>query len=112
MDQRLVVGVGNIYASEALFEARIDPRRESGSLKKAEITKLAASIRKVLEKAIAAGGSSLRDYVQVDGALGYFQHHWAVYDKEGRPCPRCKKTAILRITQAGRSGFYCPECQK
>lgn len=112
MDQRIVVGVGNIYASEALFKAEIDPRRKSGSLKKGEARKLVDAIRKVLEKAIAAGGSSLRDYVQADGELGYFQHHWAVYGKEGHKCPRCKSAVILKTMQGGRSGFYCPRCQK
>lgn len=112
MDQRIVVGVGNIYASEALFDAAISPLRLSATLKKPEIEKLVAAVRKVLKKAIAAGGSSLRDYVQADGELGYFQHHWAVYDKEGKKCPRCKKANIARVTQGGRSTFYCPRCQK
>lgn len=116
MDQEVVVGVGNIYAAEALFAARIDPRRAANSLGKAEVKKLWAEIRKVLEKAIAAGGSSIRDYVQSDGELGYFQHQWQVYGKEGLPCPRCsrhlpKRGEITRITQGGRSTFFCPHCQ-
>lgn len=117
LDQQLVVGVGNIYASEALFRAGIDPRRKAGSLRKAEADKLITSIHEVLTAAIKAGGSSLRDYVQADGELGYFQHHFAVYDREGEACARCtckpeKTGGINRITQAGRSTFYCPRKQK
>ena len=123
MDQEVVVGVGNIYAAEALFAARIDPTRPAHTLGKAEVKKLWAEIRTVLQKAIAAGGSSIRDYVQSDGELGYFQHHWAVYGKEGEKCPRCntrsaktaplqKNAEITKITQGGRSTFYCPHCQK
>ena len=113
MDQRVVVGVGNIYASEALFSARIDPRRAAGSLTVPEIKKLTSAICDVLARAIKAGGSSLRDYVQADGELGYFQHHWAVYGKEGEKCRSCtcvlKKTGgVHKITQGGRSTFYCP----
>jgi formamidopyrimidine-DNA glycosylase len=112
MDQRVVVGVGNIYASEALYGAGIDPRRAAGTLKPTEIKKLVASIQDVLARAIKAGGSSLRDYVQADGELGYFQHNWAVYDKAGQTCPRCKKSCVEKITQGGRSTFYCPVRQK
>jgi formamidopyrimidine-DNA glycosylase len=113
MDQQVVVGVGNIYASEALFMAGIDPRRPANTLKPAEIKKLVAAIKEVLKKAIKAGGSSLRDYVQTDGELGYFQHQFAVYDKEGQKCQGCtcniKKTGgVQRITQGARSTFYCP----
>jgi formamidopyrimidine-DNA glycosylase len=113
MDQQVVVGVGNIYASEALFAAGIDPRRAANTVKPAEISKLVASIRDVLKKAIKAGGSSLRDYVQTDGELGYFQHQFSVYDKEGQKCQNCtctlKKTGgVQRITQGARSTFYCP----
>lgn len=112
MDQRIVVGVGNIYASEALYSAGIDPRRPALDLSPAENKALAQAIRDVLKKAIKAGGSSLRDYVQADGELGYFQHQWAVYDKDGQKCPKCKKPCILRITQGGRSTYYCPNRQK
>ena len=117
MDQELVVGVGNIYAAEALFESRIDPARPAQSLSAAEARKLWTAIRKVLDKAITAGGSSIRDYVQSDGELGYFQHQWAVYDKEGQKCRGCtcplqKTGGIKRITQGGRSTFYCPARQK
>ena len=114
MDQCVVVGVGNIYAAEALFQSRINPTRAANSLKKAELETLVSEIKAVLKKAIKAGGSSLRDYVQADGELGYFQHEFAVYGRAGEACPRCpgKKAAILRITQGGRSTFYCPKCQK
>ncbi|MBI3441555.1 MAG: bifunctional DNA-formamidopyrimidine glycosylase/DNA-(apurinic or apyrimidinic site) lyase [Proteobacteria bacterium] len=113
MDQAVVVGVGNIYAAEALFMAGIDPRRAAKSLTPAETKKLVSSIQKTLKSAIKAGGSSLRDYVQADGELGYFQHHWAVYGKEGQKCKRCtcniqKTHGVHRITQGGRSTFYCP----
>lgn len=113
MDQRVVVGVGNIYASEALFTADIDPQRAASTLKPSELKGLVAAIKDVLKKAIKAGGSSLRDYVQTDGELGYFQHHFAVYDRQGQKCRDCtctiKKTGgIQRITQGGRSTFYCP----
>jgi formamidopyrimidine-DNA glycosylase len=113
MDQRVVVGVGNIYAAEALFMAGIDPRRAAGSLTAQETKKLVAAVREVLKKAIRAGGSSLRDYVQTDGELGYFQHHFAVYGKAGQRCRGCtcdvKKTGgVHQAVQAGRSTFYCP----
>jgi len=113
LDQRLVVGIGNIYACEALFRAGISPKRLAGSLKLEEIKKLTSAARNVLKAAIKAGGSSLRDYVQADGELGYFQHHFAVYGREGEQCPGGKRGDIVkRITQAGRSTFYCPSCQK
>jgi formamidopyrimidine-DNA glycosylase len=117
MDQTIVVGVGNIYASEALFRAGIGPKRKARTLKKPELDKLVSSIRIVLQEAIKAGGSSLRDYVQADGELGYFQHRWAVYDKAGQKCPGCtcdiKKTGgIKKFTQGARSTFYCPQKQK
>lgn len=117
LDQKLVVGIGNIYASEALFAAHIDPRRPAGSCTQSELRTLTASIKKTLQAAIKAGGSSLRDYVQTDGELGYFQNHFSVYDREGERCPGCtcnlKKTkGIRRIAQAGRSTFYCTTKQK
>jgi len=113
LDQRVVAGLGNIYVSEALFYAGIDPRRPAGSLRKPEIESLVPAIRTVLEKAIAAGGSSLRDYVQANGDLGYFQHQFAVYNKAGQKCPGChcdlaKTGGIEKITQSGRSSFFCP----
>ncbi len=117
MDQRVVVGVGNIYASEALYRAGIDPRRAAGTLDKKEIARLVPAIKTVLKQAIAAGGSSLRDYVQTDGELGYFQHGFKVYDRAGDTCERCrrkghKKPCILKITQGGRSTFYCARQQQ
>lgn len=117
MDQRLVVGVGNIYACEALYQAGIDPARAAGTIKPAEAEKLFAAIRDVLARAIAAGGSTLRDYRQADGELGYFQHQFHVYGREGETCPvpgcACgKKGGIVRITQGGRSTFYCPAQQR
>ena len=113
MDQGVVVGVGNIYASEALFASGIDPRRAANTIKPAELKKLVMAIKEVLKRAIKAGGSSLRDYVQTDGELGYFQHQFTVYDKEGQKCKGCtcniKKTGgVQRITQGARSTFYCP----
>ena len=113
LDQRIVAGLGNIYVSEALFRARIDPRRAAGDLSANEIAELVPVVRTVLDEAIAAGGSSLRDYRQADGELGYFQHSFRVYDREGDPCPAsgCAGT-IHRIVQSGRSSFFCPLCQK
>ena len=112
MDQRLVVGIGNIYASESLFHAGISPKRKAGSVTAAQLEKLVPSVRKVLNAAIAAGGSSLRDYRRADGELGYFQHSFAVYGRPGEACPGCdcdraKTGGIRRIAQAGRSTFYC-----
>jgi formamidopyrimidine-DNA glycosylase (fpg) len=111
LDQRVIAGIGNIYACEALFRARISPKRLAGKVRAAEIPVLADAIKTVLREAIAAGGSSLRDYRQADGNLGNFQHRFQVYDREGEPCPSCHGT-IKRIVQAGRSTFYCPKCQK
>lgn len=113
MDQRIVVGVGNIYASEALFVAGIHPEKAAGLLKAEACEALAAAIKKVLQQAIKAGGSTLRDHRQANGELGYFQHRFSVYDREGQACPRCAgKPLVKRITQGGRSTFYCPSCQK
>lgn len=111
MDQRVVVGVGNIYACESLFRARLSPRRIAGHLRPREATRLAEAVRAVLREAIAAGGSSLRDYVQANGELGFFQDRFAVYGLSGRPCAVCG-TSIERITQANRTTFYCPRCQR
>lgn len=116
MDQELVVGVGNIYASEALFRAGIDPKRAANKIRPDEISELIACIRAVLKQAIKAGGSSLRDYVQTDGELGYFQDKWAVYGKHHQPCKGCscdieKTGGIQKITQGARSTFYCPRKQ-
>jgi formamidopyrimidine-DNA glycosylase len=112
LDQRIVAGLGNIYVCEALHRARISPTKPAGRLSKPRLAGLVAAVRAVLEEAIAAGGSSISDYAGADGALGYFQHRFRVYDREGRPCPNagCKGT-IRRRVQAGRSTFYCPTCQ-
>jgi formamidopyrimidine-DNA glycosylase len=111
MDQRVVVGVGNIYACESLFRARLSPRRVAGHLRPREGVRLAEAVRAVLMEAIEAGGSSLRDYVQTDGELGFFQERFAVYGLGGQPCRACG-TAIRRIAQASRATFYCPRCQR
>jgi formamidopyrimidine-DNA glycosylase len=113
LDQRVVSGIGNIYACEALFRAGISPRRLAGTVVGGRADRLARAVREVLLEAIAAGGSSLRDYVQADGELGYFQHHWAAYDREGEPCakPGCRGR-IRRIVQSARSTFYCPAHQR
>lgn len=119
LDQRLIAGLGNIYVCEALHEANLSPLRKAGSLvsksgkplKKLE--PLAGVIRSVISRAIEAGGSSLKDHRQADGNLGYFQHSFRVYDQEGNPCPNeACNGEIIRITQSGRSTFYCPKCQK
>jgi formamidopyrimidine-DNA glycosylase len=117
LDQRIVAGVGNIYACEALFESGLSPVTIAGTLTKNECEKLAAAIRNVLTKAIKEGGSSLRDYRNTKGELGYFQHHFSVYDREGKPCPGCtcnllKTGGVQRIVQAGRSTFFCLKKQK
>lgn len=113
LDQRLIAGLGNIYVCEVLYRAGIAPESRAGSLDPARLAALVPTIRTVLDEAIAAGGSSLRDYRQTDGELGYFQHSFNVYDREGQPCrtPGCPGT-IARLTQAGRSTFHCPCCQR
>nr|WP_280860654.1 bifunctional DNA-formamidopyrimidine glycosylase/DNA-(apurinic or apyrimidinic site) lyase [Pararhodobacter sp. SW119] len=113
MDQRIVAGLGNIYVCEALFRAGIHPARPAGRISAARLERLAAAVRDVLVEAIEAGGSSLRDYRQADGELGYFQHAFRVYDRAGLPCvtPGCTGT-VRRIVQSGRSSHYCPRCQR
>jgi formamidopyrimidine-DNA glycosylase len=111
MDARRIVGVGNIYASESLFRAGVDPRRRAGRLSRAECARLAKAIKETLRAAIRAGGSSLRDYVGADGALGEFQSRTWVYGREGEPCRRCR-TPVRRIVQGARSTFFCPTCQR
>ncbi|PKQ13883.1 MAG: DNA-formamidopyrimidine glycosylase [Alphaproteobacteria bacterium HGW-Alphaproteobacteria-1] len=113
LDQRIVAGLGNIYVCEALFRAGISPRRLAGSLGPRRIARLTGAIRAVLTEAIAAGGSSLRDYRQADGELGYFQHAFDVYGREGAPCrkPGCDGR-IARLVQSARSSFHCPRCQR
>jgi formamidopyrimidine-DNA glycosylase len=113
LDQTVVAGIGNIYASEALFRAGIAPDRAACDVKKKEIERLVPAVKQVLEEAIAAGGSSLKDHRQTNGELGYFQHSFKVYDREGLPCPDCGcKEGIRRMTQAGRSTFYCASKQR
>lgn len=112
LDQKVVAGLGNIYVSEALFRARIAPTREAATVAGARAARLVPAIRDVLNEAIAAGGSTLRDYVRADGELGYFQHSFKVYGREGAPCPACDRSVILRIVQSNRSTYYCPRCQK
>jgi formamidopyrimidine-DNA glycosylase len=113
LDQKIVAGLGNIYVCEALYRAGLSPRRLAATVIGARADKLAVSIRAVLTDAIEAGGSSLRDYVQADGELGYFQHHWAVYGREGEPCPGCScAEGVRRIVQSGRSTFFCANKQR
>jgi formamidopyrimidine-DNA glycosylase len=112
LDQRIVAGLGNIYVCEALYRAGIAPERAAGDVSRRKLVALVAAIRQVLAEALEAGGSTLRDYAGADGALGYFQHRFAVYDREGEPClkPGCKGR-IERIVQSGRSTFACSRCQ-
>ena len=113
LDQKIVAGLGNIYVCEALYRAGISPRRLAATISGARARRLAAAIREVLAEAITAGGSSLRDYVQANGELGYFQHRWAVYGKEGEACPGCTcAEGVRRIVQAGRSTFFCAKRQR
>ncbi len=113
LDQHIVAGLGNIYVCEVLHRAGLNPKRKAGRISQARAGALVPIIRDVLSEAIASGGSSLRDYRQADGELGYFQHAFQVYDREGAPCLRegCGGT-IRRIVQSGRSSFYCPKCQR
>ena len=117
LDQRVVAGLGNIYVCEALYRARLSPKRQASTVvdrngKPNERARaLVDAIKAVLNDAIKAGGSSLRDHRRADGSLGDFQHNFQVYDREGEPCPNCKGK-VKRIVQNGRSTFYCPACQK
>lgn len=111
LDQQVVAGLGNIYVCEALFGAGLSPRRLAYTVQGNRAEKLAAAVRQVLGRAIEAGGSSLRDYVQTNGELGYFQHEWAVYGREGETCRSCGGP-VKRLVQSGRSTFYCPACQR
>ena len=113
LDQKVVAGLGNIYVCETLYRARISPARRCDRIATAKLADLVPIIREVLTEAIAAGGSSLRDFRQADGELGYFQHSFDVYGREGLPCrtPGCTAT-IRRLVQSGRSSFYCPQCQR
>lgn len=113
LDQKIVAGLGNIYVCEALFRGGIHPARRCVRISAARISALVPIVRDVLDDAISAGGSSLRDFRQADGELGYFQHSFDVYGREGEPCraPGCTST-IQRIVQSGRSSFFCPTCQR
>lgn len=113
LDQRIVAGLGNIYVCETLFRNAVSPKRHAGRISKTKVAQFVPTIRDVLADAIEAGGSSLRDFRQADGELGYFQHSFDVYDREGCDCRRedCTGT-IARIVQSGRSSFYCPRCQR
>ena len=111
LDQRVVAGLGNIYVCEALYRAGVSPRRKAGSVAGARSDRLYGHIVDVLREAIEAGGSSLKDFAAADGALGYFQHGFLVYDREGENCRRCDNP-IRRIVQSGRSSFFCSHCQR
>ncbi len=109
LDQRIVAGLGNIYVCEALYRARINPRRAGGRVSRASVDRLVSAIAEVIAEAIEAGGSTLRDYARPDGELGYFSKRFSVYDREGRAC-ECGGV-VRRVVQGGRSTFYCPRCQ-
>ena len=113
LDQGIIAGLGNIYVCEALYRCAISPKRKAGQISESRVASLVPTIRNVLQDAIAAGGSSLKDFRQANGELGYFQHQFDVYGREGEPCRRegCSGT-ISRITQSGRSSFYCGKCQR
>ncbi len=111
LDQRVVAGLGNIYVCEALFRAGISPKRQAYTISGKRAERLAPIIRAVLNEAIAAGGSTLRDFADASGELGYFQHRFQVYDREGAECVTCQ-TPIKRLVQSGRSTFYCSKCQR
>jgi formamidopyrimidine-DNA glycosylase len=113
LDQRNVAGLGNIYVCEALYRCGLSPLRKAGTVKGAKAEALCAAIKATLAEAIEAGGSSARDYVQASGELGWFQHRWKVYDREGEKCPGCDcATGVKRIVQSCRSTFYCPKRQR
>ncbi len=119
LDQRLIAGLGNIYVCEALHRSGLSPRRAAGTLATkdgrptAKAVRLTEEIRLVLEEAIAAGGSTLRDFAHADGSLGYFQHRFKVYDREGDPCPNHRCSGVVkRLVQSGRSTFFCASCQR
>ena len=115
LDQRVVAGLGNIYVCEALFYAGIRPSRPAGRLRDDEAVRLVAAIKRVLRASLRAGGSTLRDYRHPDGELGFFQNRFAVYGREGQTCRGCncgKKSQVKRVTQGGRSSFFCPFRQK
>ncbi len=114
LDQRIVAGLGNIYVCEALYQSGIHPNRAAGRISRDRLEVLVPHIRDVLLRAIDSGGSTLRDYTKTDGSLGYFQHAFKVYDREGEMCQNChqKDIVIKRIVQSGRSSFFCAHCQR
>jgi formamidopyrimidine-DNA glycosylase len=113
LDQGIIAGLGNIYVCETLYRAGISPKRKAGAIAQQKVAGLVPIIREVLQDAIKAGGSSLKDFRSAGGELGYFQHRFDVYDREGEPCKRegCTGT-VQRVVQSGRSSFYCPTCQR
>ncbi|QWC57362.1 bifunctional DNA-formamidopyrimidine glycosylase/DNA-(apurinic or apyrimidinic site) lyase [Erythrobacter sp. 3-20A1M] len=112
LDQRIVAGLGNIYVCEALWQARIDPRKAGGRVSRQALARLVPAIREVLEQSIRDGGSTLRDYAQPDGELGYFATRFHVYGRDGESCHRADGGVVRRIVQGGRSTWYCPRCQR
>ncbi|HEX8569269.1 MAG TPA: bifunctional DNA-formamidopyrimidine glycosylase/DNA-(apurinic or apyrimidinic site) lyase [Caulobacteraceae bacterium] len=112
LDQRVVAGLGNIYVCEALWRARTSPKKAAGKVSRPALERLVVAVREVLEEAIAAGGSTLRDFANTDGELGYFQHRFSAYGREGEACGRGDAGVVRRIVQAGRSTFFCPRCQR
>lgn len=111
LDQSIIAGLGNIYVCEALYRAGISPKRKAHSIPGGRAQRLVPAINDIIAEAIAAGGSSISDFASASGELGYFQHGFAVYDREDAPCPKCEKP-IKRIVQSGRSTFYCASCQR
>jgi formamidopyrimidine-DNA glycosylase len=111
MNQKNVVGIGNIYANEILFDANIRPTRKSKTLKKKECNEIVVSAKKILKHAIKAGGTTLKDFYQPDGNKGYFKIDLAVYDRASKKCKKCKEASIKRIVQSQRATFYCRKCQ-
>lgn len=111
LDQNVVAGLGNIYVCEALYRSGISPKKLAGSIRRDRLELLAVEVRKVIEEAILAGGSTISDYKSTGGELGYFQHRFQIYDREGDPCLACERP-VKRIVQSGRSTFYCAACQK
>ena len=111
LDQNVVAGLGNIYVCEALYRAGVSPKKRAGAIGRDRLEALASEIRKVIEEAIEAGGSTISDFGKPDGELGYFQHRFRIYDREGEPCLGCARP-VKRLVQSGRSTFYCPACQR
>lgn len=111
LDQNVVAGLGNIYVCEALYRSGISPKKLAGAIRRDRLEVLAIEVRKVIEEAILAGGSTISDYKSTGGELGYFQHAFRIYDREGEPCLACERP-VKRIVQSGRSTFYCAACQK